>query len=125
MRGMQNKSQSRRDAQNVVRQKMFITKGDRVRVMTGEHAGSEGVVIRVLPKKGRVVVDDVNVITKHKRGSGNDEGGIIHYPAPIDASNVMLICTKCDRGVRVRTKILADKTKTRVCTQCGEMIERR
>jgi len=121
---MQNKSQSRRDAQQVVRQKMFITKGDRVRVMTGEHAGSEGVVIRVLPKKGRVVVDDVNVITKHKRGSGNDEGGIIHYPAPIDASNVMLLDPKTGEPTRVRRKKDKDGTVERLSRKSGQPIPR-
>jgi large subunit ribosomal protein L24 len=124
MRGMQNKSQSRRDAQQVVRKKMFITKGDRVRVMTGEHAGSEGVVIRVLPKKGRVVVDDVNVITKHKRGSGNDEGGIIHYPAPIDASNVMLLDPKTGEPTRVRRKKDKDGTVERLSRKSGQPIPR-
>lgn len=124
MRGMRNTSQSRRGEQKAVRRKMFITKGDRVRVTTGEHAGTEGVVIRVLPKKGRVVVENVNVITKHKRGSGNEEGGIIHYPAPIDASNVMLLDPKTGEPTRIRRKRNKDGTVERLSKKSGQPIPR-
>ena len=94
--------------------------------MTGNYKGSEGRILRVIPGKNRVVIEGINMRTRHQRPSqANPEGGIVTFEAPIDVSNVMLVCTKCDTGVRIRTKILADKTKTRVCTQCGEMIERR
>ena len=124
MRGMRNKSQGRRGAQRVVRQKMLITKGDRVRVMTGEDAGTEGAVIRVLPKRGRVVVENVNVVTKHKRGSGNDEGGILHYPAPIDVSNVMLLDPKTGEPTRVRRQKDKDGTVERLSKKSGQPIPR-
>jgi len=124
MRGMRNKSQSRRGAQQVVRQKMFITKGDRVRVMTGEHAGTEGAVIRVLPKRGKVVVEDVNIITKHKRGTGNEEGGIIHYPGPIDVSNVMLLDPTTGEPTKVRRKKDKDGTVERLSKRSGQPIPR-
>jgi len=124
MRGMRNKSQGRRGAQKVVRQKMLITKGDRVRVMTGEDAGTEGTVIRVLPKRGRVVVENVNVVTKHKRGSGNDEGGILHYPAPIDVSNVMLLDPKTGEPTRVRRQKDKDGTVERLSKKSGQPIPR-
>ena len=124
MRGMRNKSQGRRGAQKVVRQKMLITKGDRVRVMTGEEAGTEGTVIRVLPKRGRVVVENVNVVTKHKRGSGNDEGGILHYPAPIDVSNVMLLDPKTGEPTRVRRQKDKDGTVERLSKKSGQPIPR-
>jgi large subunit ribosomal protein L24 len=124
MRGMRNRSQSRRGSQTVVRQKMFITKGDRVRVMTGDQAGTEGTVLRVLPKKGRVVVEDVNIITKHKRGSGNEEGGIIHYPAPIDASNVMLLDPTTGEPTKVRRQKDKDGTIERLSKRTGQPIPR-
>ena len=124
MLGMRNKSQGRRGAQKVVRQKMLITKGDRVRVMTGEEAGTEGTVIRVLPKRGRVVVENVNVVTKHKRGSGNDEGGILHYPAPIDVSNVMLLDPKTGEPTRVRRQKDKDGTVERLSKKSGQPIPR-
>ena len=105
---------------------MKIRKNDWVVVIAGEDKGKSGKVLSVDPKRQRVIVEGVNFIHRHTRPrSQGDKGGIIEKEAPVDVSNVMLVCTKCDRGVRVRTKILADKSKTRVCTQCGEMIERR
>ncbi len=124
MRGSRNMSRGGRAKEPVVRQKMLITKGDRVRVMTGEHAGTEGTVIRVLPKRGRVVVEDVNVITKHKRGTGQDEGGIIHYPAPIDVSNVMLLDPKSGEPTRVRRQKDKDGTVERLSKKSGQPIPR-
>jgi large subunit ribosomal protein L24 len=105
---------------------MKIAKNDIVEVVAGNDRGKRGKVLKVLPKSQRVVVEGVNFIHRHTRPrTQGDQGGIIEKEAPIDVSNVMLICTKCNEGVRVKTKILADKSKSRVCSQCGEMIERR
>ena len=105
---------------------MHIAKNDIVEVIAGTDRGKRGKVLKVVPTTKRVIIEGVNFIHRHtKPRTQGDQGGIIEKEAPIDASNVMLVCTKCDTGVRIRTKILADKTKTRVCTQCGEMIERR
>jgi large subunit ribosomal protein L24 len=105
---------------------MKIAKNDIVEVVAGNDRGKRGKVLKVLPKTGRVVVEGVNFIHRHTRPrTQQDKGGIIEKEAPIDVSNVMLLCSKCNSGVRVRTKILADKSKSRVCAQCGEMIERR
>lgn len=105
---------------------MHIAKNDIVEVIAGNDKGKRGTVLKVLPTSKRVVVEGVNFIHRHtKPRSQGDQGGIIEKEAPIDVSNVMLVCSKCDTGVRVRTKILADKSKTRVCSKCGEMIERR
>ncbi|MBN2566402.1 MAG: 50S ribosomal protein L24 [Candidatus Eisenbacteria bacterium] len=105
---------------------MHIAKNDIVEVIAGNDKGKRGTVLKVLPKSKRVVVEGVNFIHRHtKPRSQGDQGGIIEKEAPVDVSNVMLVCSKCDTGVRVRTKILADKSKTRVCSKCGEMIERR
>jgi large subunit ribosomal protein L24 len=117
-------SRSGRGDNTVKRQKMYITKGDRVRVMTGEDAGTEGTVIRAMPKRGMVVVEDVNVITKHKRGTGQDEGGIIHYPAPIDVSNVMLLDPKSGEPTRVRRQKDKDGTVERLSKKSGQPIPR-
>lgn len=105
---------------------MHIAKNDIVEVIAGNDRGKRGKVLKVVPTTKRVIIEGVNFIHRHtKPRTQGDQGGIIEKEAAIDASNVMLVCTKCDTGVRIRTKILADKTKTRVCTQCGEMIERR
>ena len=124
MRGSRNRSQRSRGNEPVVRQKMFVTKGDRVRVMTGEDAGTEGTVIRVLPKRGKVVVEDVNVVTKHKRGTQTDEGGIIHYPEAIDVSNVMLLDPKTGEPTRVRRQKDKDGSVERLSKRSGQPIPR-
>jgi large subunit ribosomal protein L24 len=105
---------------------MKIAKNDIVEVIAGNDRGKRGKVLKVLPGTNRVVVEGVNFIHRHTRPKRQGtQGGIIEKEAPIDISSVMLICSKCNRGVRVRTKVLADKSKARVCSDCGEMIERR
>lgn len=105
---------------------MHIAKNDTVEIIAGNDRGKRGKVLRVLPKSSRVVVEGVNFIHRHtKPRSQGDQGGIIEKEAPVHVSNVKLVCSKCNKGVRIRTKILADRSKTRVCAQCGEMIERR
>lgn len=106
------------------RHKLRITKGDTVRVICGEFKGKEGKVLRVLPKKGRVVVDGVNVVKKHKRATPNVEGGIIQFPAPIHASNVMLLDPKSGEPTRVRRKRDADGTVERLSIKSGQPIPR-
>jgi large subunit ribosomal protein L24 len=82
-------------------------------------------VLRVLPRKGRVVVDGVNVVTKHRRATqAGDEGGIIHFPAPIDASNVMLLDPKSGEPTRVRRQRDKDGTVERLSTKSGQPIPR-
>jgi large subunit ribosomal protein L24 len=105
---------------------MRIAKNDIVEVIAGNDRGKRGKVLKVLPRSQRVVVEGVNFIHRHTRPrTQSDRGGIIEKEAPISVSNVMLVCNRCNKGVRTRTKILADRTKTRVCTDCGEMIERK
>ncbi len=105
---------------------MHIAKNDTVEIIAGNDRGKKGKVLRVLPKSSRIVVEGVNFIHRHtKPRSQGDQGGIIEKEAPVHVSNVKLVCSKCNKGVRIRTKILADRSKTRVCAQCGEMIERR
>jgi large subunit ribosomal protein L24 len=107
------------------RYKMHITKGDRVRVIAGDDKGTEGTVIRVLPKKKRVVVEGVNVVTKHQRATqAGEEGGIIKFPAPIDVSNVMLLDPKSGDPTRVRRKKDKDGTVERLSVKSGQPIPR-
>ena len=105
---------------------MHIAKNDIVEVIAGNDRGKRGKVLQVLPESKRVLVEGVNFIHRHtKPRRQGQQGGIIEKEAPIDTSNVMLVCTKCNKGVRVRMTILTDKSKSRTCSQCGEMIERR
>ncbi|RKY77044.1 50S ribosomal protein L24 [candidate division KSB1 bacterium] len=102
---------------------MKIVKGDTVLVTAGNHKGQQGKVLKVFPKEGKVIVEGVNFIKRHTRPSQkNQQGGILEKEAPIHASNLMVICPKCNEAVRIGRKILDDGKRVRVCKNCGEML---
>lgn len=112
-----------RPAKTPERVKMRIRKGDRVKVIRGNHRGQEGTVLRVDREKNRVVVEGVNLRKRHRKPSAQDpEGGIITFEAPIHASNVMLIDPATGEPTRVRMQINADGTKDRVAVKSGRVI---
>jgi large subunit ribosomal protein L24 len=114
-----------RHAGNAARVKMRITKGDTVRVMRGEDKGKEGTVIRVLPKTGRLVVEGVNIVKRHRKARrAEEQSGIIDFPAPIHASNVMLLDPKEGTPTRIRQRIDEDGTKERISVKSGDAIPR-
>jgi len=104
-----------------------IKKGDTVEVISGNDGGERGAVQRVLTRSNRIVVIGVNTVKKHQRpmraGRGQVQPGIIEFEAPIDISNVMLVCPRCDQRARVGFTWLDDGRKVRVCKQCDEAID--
>jgi len=115
----------KRHRDNAERQHVHVTKGDEVRVVRGEHKGSTGKVMRVFPKTGRVVVQGVNLVKKHRRARNPEEqSGIIEMEAPIHASNVMLLDPKSGEPTRTRRRIDTDGTKERISVKSGEAIPR-
>src|SRR5918992_4040855 len=115
-----------RHAINSERLKMHITKGDTVRVMRGDDKGKEGKVLRVYPKTGRVTIEGVNIVKKHRKARReNEQSGIIDFPAPVHASNVMLIDPKSGAPTRVRARIDDDGTKERISAKSGDAIPRK
>ena len=99
---------------------MKIRKGDRVRVLTGKDRGKEGVVTQALPRQGKVVVDDVNVVKKHQRPTRMTmQGGIIDKHLPVDVSNVAVVSPADGRPTRVGYRFDADGNKVRVCRRTG------
>ncbi len=104
-----------------------IKKGDTVEVVSGNDNGERGAVQRVLTKSNRVVVIGVNTVKKHQRpmraGRGQVQPGIIEFEAPIDISNVMLVCPRCDQRTRVGFTRLEDGRKVRMCKRCEEVID--
>ena len=107
------------------RHKLHIAKGDTVRVISGEHKGQEGRVLHVYPKKFRVVVEGVNVVKKHKRATTpQGESGIIEFPAPIAASNVMLLDPKSGEPTRVRRRHDKEGKLERIAVKSGQPIPR-
>jgi large subunit ribosomal protein L24 len=106
--------------------KFHVRKDDLVQVIAGKEKGKSGKVLRVLLKKNRVLVERINFIKRHSRPSSKTrQGGIIQKEAPIHISNVLLLCSKCNRGVRMGKRILEDGKKALVCKKCGELMERK
>lgn len=102
--------------------KMSIKKDDTVVVITGKDKGQRGKVLTVIPKEGKVVVEKINLVSRHtKPRKQGEQGGIVKKETPIRACKVALYCGKCGKGVRVGFKIEGDK-KTRVCAKCGAEI---
>jgi large subunit ribosomal protein L24 len=115
-----------RHAGNAERLAMRVTKGDTVRVVRGDDKGKEGKIIRVYPKTGRVVVEGMNIVKRHRKPRSADQpGGIIDFPAPIHHSNVMLLDPKSGEPTRLRARIDDDGTKERISAKSGDTIPRK
>ena len=103
--------------------KMNIKSGDTVKVITGKDKGAQGEVLFAYPQEGRVIVQGVNLVKKALRPTqANPNGGIDTREAPINVSNVMLVCPECGLPTRIGFKVEGD-TKTRVCKKCGKAIK--
>ncbi len=103
---------------------MNVKKGDTVKVIAGKDKGKQGEIIRSMPSKGRVVVEKVNVVKKAQRPTqSNPQGGIMSMEAPINVSNVMLVCPKCSAATRVGHRFDEAGKKHRVCKKCGKDID--
>ena len=112
-----------RHARKAERQAVHVRKGDTVRVMRGDDKGKEGRVLKVFTKTGRVLIEGINIVKKHRRARRPEEqSGIIEMPAPINASNVMLLDPKTGAPTRTRSRVDADGTKERVGVKTGEPI---
>lgn len=101
---------------------MRIRKGDLVVVTSGNEAGKKGKILRVLPREGRLVIEGVNLRWKNLRKSPKSpQGGRVHREMPVADSNVLPLCSKCDRGVRVRLAEREGK-RARLCAKCGQPV---
>ena len=107
-------------------QQPAIRKNDSVVVTTGKDSGKKGRVLKVLPAKGRVVVEGVNIIKRHTKPNPqrNIKGGIAEREAAIHASNVMIMCGECGKRTRIGHKLLGDGTKTRICRHCEGALDK-
>ena len=102
--------------------KFKIRKNDTVEVIAGKDKGKRGTVLSVLTKKDAVIVSGVNIVKKAmKKRSQQDQGGIAEIEAPLNISNVGIVCKKCGRPVKIGYKIDGDK-KVRVCRKCGDIL---
>ena len=104
-----------------------IKQGDTVEIIAGDDKGLRGAVQQVVSRGSRVIVSGANIVKKHQRpvraGRGQVQPGIIELEAPLDISNVMLVCTQCDEACRVALTRNEDGRSVRVCKGCGEAID--
>ena len=101
---------------------MNLKVGDKVVVIAGASKGKEGKITKTLAKENRVIVEGVNIVKKHRKGNGQESGGILEVEAPIHRSNVMLIDPKTKKRTRIGHTIEKDK-KVRVAKKSGEKID--
>lgn len=105
--------------------KCHIKKDDKVKIIAGKDKGKIGKVIKVIRKKNRVLVENINMVKRHSKPTAqNKQGGIIEGEAPVQWSNVMVICNKCMTPVRIKMHSLEDGRKIRVCRKCDEAIDK-
>lgn len=102
---------------------MKLKIGDKVKVIAGKDKGSDGTIEKIFPKKGTVLVPNVNMYKKHVKGGSTQgqQGGIYDIPRPLAVSKVALICPKCKKPTRVGYKVTS-KSKERMCRKCGKLL---
>jgi large subunit ribosomal protein L24 len=102
---------------------MKIKKEDTVLVIVGKDKGKKGKVRQIMPKDNVLIIEGVNIIKRHMKARGQArQAGIIEREAPLQISNVMLVCPKCSKPVRIQSKILEDGKRVRICGKCNEVI---
>lgn len=103
---------------------MKIHIDDKVLVLAGKYRGKTGKVLRVFAKQKKVVVEKINIRTRHIKKRPGQAGQKIHYEAPIDISNVMVICPSCEKTTRIKHIILKTGKKQRVCKKCSQSLDK-
>ena len=102
-----------------------IKKNDTVMVIAGRERGKTGKVLRVLPEKGRALIEQLNMVKRHQKARGpQSASGIVEKEAPLHLSNLMIMCDKCNAPVRMGKRLLDDGRSVRVCRRCGEQLDR-
>jgi large subunit ribosomal protein L24 len=106
--------------------KIALKKGDIVMVRKGKDKGKTGKVLMVLPEKNKVIVEKINFSKEFIRPdrSRNIQGGIMEKEAPLSVANVMMFCSECGQGVRIKKKVLEDGSGIRACLKCGLSLEK-
>lgn len=100
-----------------------LKKGDMVKVIAGKEKGKSGKILKILSDEHRVVVEKLNFVKKHQRPDAKGKGGIVEKEGGLDISNVMLLCNKCDAGVKIGHRKLDDGKKVRICRKCHEILD--
>ena len=102
--------------------KLNIKKKDTVLVTSGKDKGKKGEVLKVFPEKGRILIAQVNMVTKHQKATQGDAGGLQKKEAPLAISKVALVCPKCSQAMRPKRDRLASGERVRLCRKCNEVL---
>ncbi len=124
MKPLVYKKRRRLRSQPTPRVKLHVTKGDMVQVISGDDKGKRARVLRANPKTGRVTLEGVNMVKRHKKATQSTEAGIIEFAAPIHHSKVMLVDPKSGAPTRIRRRIDKDGTVERIAVKSGQSIPR-
>ncbi|QQG44692.1 MAG: 50S ribosomal protein L24 [Candidatus Roizmanbacteria bacterium] len=101
---------------------MKIKKGDKVKIIAGKDKGREGIVEKVYKKQSSVVIPKVNIYKKHvKKNEKMPQGGVVEIPRPIDVSNVIIVCPKCNKTSKIGYRVEKNK-RIRICKKCESAI---
>lgn len=103
---------------------MKLKLNDQIQVIAGKDKGKKGTIMKVLSKHNKIVVEKINIKTKHIKKTAQKAGEKIQFEAPIDASNVAVLCPSCNKRTRVGYKKLENNKKQRICKKCNESLEK-
>lgn len=102
---------------------MKIIRDDRVKIIAGNNKGKTGKVLKVIVDKNKLIIEGVNLVKKHQKpNQTNQQGGIIEKEAPVNASNVMLVCSHCEKAVRISKRRTEDGKAERICKSCNKAV---
>lgn len=109
----------------VIRNKQHLKRDDIVQVIAGKEKGKKGKILSFMSEEGRVRIEKLNMFKRHMKSDGKTrQAGIVEREGPIHISNVLLVCDKCGKGVRIKRKKLEDGKRVRVCAKCGEVMDK-
>ncbi|SEL99811.1 LSU ribosomal protein L24P [Syntrophus gentianae] len=100
-----------------------LKKGDLVKVTAGKEKGKTGKVLSVIKEKNRVVIEKLNMIKRHQKANAMGKGGIVDKEGSIHASNVSIMCGKCNKETRIGIKMIEDGKKVRICKKCSDILD--
>ncbi len=102
--------------------KLHIHKGDQVVVISGRDKGKTGKVLRVFPSSKRAIVEKLNLVKDHQRPTQKGTGGVVDKEAPLDLSNLKVVCGSCNQPARTGRRLLEDGSRVRFCKKCNELL---
>ena len=109
--------------------KIRLRKGDEVIVLAGKDKGRRGKIIGTSPDRGTVIVEGLNMVTRHQRPRGRTgrtpgaQLGAIQKPSPLSISKVVLVCPKCGKEAKIASTVVSDGSRGRMCKKCGELVD--